>query len=469
MIRRKKAPRLLAPLLTLLITLPTGVAGGVALLAAVIAQVRPDGVTSAVCPASGALDGAGTGAAGASAGSGANGRDAAGADAVSASPVPAGVGGGIAGAGAVGAARVPAAAGAGAAGAAGTGVAAAAGAGRFVSEDGRVVELDARHAQRAGEMVAEARAAGADDHAVLIVLMAAFQESGFRNYSNIASYPQSAEMTDDGDGHDEDSLGVLQQRPVMGWGEVAELMNPRYAVRAFLGGPSGPNHGNPPGLFDIHGWRAMEPGQAAQAVQFSAHPELYETWHGAAERLLRELGAASPCPAGSPPMPGEAAYPLPETVPITDGIGPRPCEQPLASGGCAHSTWHPALDFGAPCGMPVLAVRPGTVIAAANAALFIQADDGAVIKYLHMPSASYLVSIGDVVRAGQRIGEVGNEGPSTGCHLDLRIDTALASEPAVRALPRIGEGAAGIAPGHWADPAAYLSLYGIDLMIGGTT
>ncbi|MDO5053006.1 MAG: M23 family metallopeptidase [Pseudoclavibacter sp.] len=335
--------------------------------------------------------------------------------------------------------------------------------GEFRAADGRTVVLEPRHLRNAQRMLAGAAAAGADERATLILFMAAFQESGFRNYSNAAAYPESLGLGGDGDAHDEDSLGVLQQRPSMGWGEVAELMDVDYAVRAFLGGPDGPNAGSPPGLFDLEGWRGMGLGQAAQAVQFSAHPERYEHWREAAGRLLAGLGGPALCRVPT----GEAAYPLPAPAPVTDGVGPRPCELPRADGGCAHSTWHPALDFDAACGTPVFAGRPGVVTAAADAVLFVQGDDGALVQYLHMPVAASPVSIGDRVRAGQRIGEVGNEGASTGCHLDLRVDTAAATDPAVRALPRIGAGEPGVPPGHWADPVAYFALFGVDLLAGG--
>ncbi|WP_449371742.1 C40 family peptidase [Arthrobacter psychrolactophilus] len=61
-------------------------------------------------------------------------------------------------------------------------------------------------------------------------------------------------------------------------GAVQQLMTASYNAEAFYGGPSGPNNGSPPGLLDIPSWASMGLGQAAQAVQVSAFPELYDRW-----------------------------------------------------------------------------------------------------------------------------------------------------------------------------------------------
>jgi peptidoglycan DL-endopeptidase CwlO len=122
----------------------------------------------------------------------------------------------------------------------------------------------------------------------IVAIMMALQESSLRVLANV-NVPASLSYPHDGVGSDHDSLGTAQQRPAAGWGSVAQLMNPVYNVRAFYGGSAGPNHGSPPGLLDIQGWQTMSKGQAAQAVQVSAFPELYDRWELQATAIVDAL------------------------------------------------------------------------------------------------------------------------------------------------------------------------------------
>lgn len=328
------------------------------------------------------------------------------------------------------------------------------------SSAGMRVPLDAAQLDNARTMLRAAADHGADEAAVVVMLMTALQESKLRNLAN-TTVPDSLNLPNDGTGHDHDSVGVLQQRPSQGWGTVAELMDPAFAARAFLGGPHGPNAGSPAGLFDHADWASLTPGTAAQRVQVSAFPDAYDQWLEAALRILDHLGVVT---GGCDPSAasGDGAYPLASPAVITDGVGPRPCRV-AGSGGCASSTWHPALDFGAPCGVAVLAARPGTVTVVSGYWVTITTDDGTAVSYLHMYPSDVVVALGDRVEAGQVIGAVGNAGPSTGCHLDFRVNALTTSDPAVAALPHIGD--ASVAPG-FVDPADYMALYGVDLLGG---
>ena len=335
------------------------------------------------------------------------------------------------------------------------------------SADGEEVPMESGHLDYARRALDAAASAGADERGVLVLFMTILQESRFRMYANPGAVPESMQYPHDAEGSDHDSVGLLQQRPSAGWGEVRDLMDPYASTLAFFGGSNGPNGGSPAGLFDVEGWGAMGLGEAAQAVQVSAFPELYERWRAAAETLAAHLGGLAEPPGRdcSPPPPGgglggPAAYPFLEPVGISDDVGPRPC-QVWGAGGCASSTWHPAIDFDAACGTPVHAVRGGVVTLASGYWVSITADDGAVASYLHMFESDVLVAAGDRVEAGQRIGAVGNAGPSTGCHLDLRVSTLTATDPTVLALPYVGVGE--VEPG-WIDPDAYLALFGVDLV-----
>lgn len=103
--------------------------------------------------------------------------------------------------------------------------------------------------------------------AVTVALATALQESKLRNLA-------------DGD---RDSVGLFQQRPSQGWGEPAQLNDPRYAAAKFYDK-----------LQRVPDWESMRITEAAQAVQKSAHPEAYQKWAGEAEVMALGLAGHSP-------------------------------------------------------------------------------------------------------------------------------------------------------------------------------
>ena len=85
---------------------------------------------------------------------------------------------------------------------------------------------------------------------------------------------------------------------------------------------------------------------------------------------------------------------------------------------------HSGIDLAAPEGSPYQAVHAGTVTSAGyqggyGFAITIKHDDGTEAVYAH--SHRLLVKTGDVVKAGQVVGTVGNTGYSYGTHLHLEI------------------------------------------------
>ncbi|SFK30519.1 M23 family metallopeptidase [Geodermatophilus ruber] len=85
---------------------------------------------------------------------------------------------------------------------------------------------------------------------------------------------------------------------------------------------------------------------------------------------------------------------------------------------------HYGLDLAGPLGTPIYASTDGVVIRAGRAsgygnAVYIQDADGNVHIYGHM--RYYDVQAGDLVRAGDQIAKIGNEGFSTGPHLHYEI------------------------------------------------
>ena len=268
---------------------------------------------------------------------------------------------------------------------------------------------------------------------IQIALMAALTESSLRMLSNTSAYPESADYPNDGDGSDHDSLGLFQMRPQSGWGSVAELMSSDYQARAFYGGPDGPNYPSPRGLLDIPGWQQMGKGEAAQAVEVSAHPDRYNNYEPVAATILSALtGSGGPTTATGPYLvttrqvteSSRVVFPLPEgTWVVTSEFGYR--SDPFTG----ETSYHSGLDLGAADGTPILAAADGTV----TVAEFSGGYGGLIIiehtisgqtvatAYAHMWQHGIHVSVGDHVRAGQHIGDVGSSGRSTGAHLHFEV------------------------------------------------
>lgn len=95
---------------------------------------------------------------------------------------------------------------------------------------------------------------------------------------------------------------------------------------------------------------------------------------------------------------------------------------------------HSGLDVGGvPDGTPIYAGKAGVVVATASDVLVngtgsgcgnmvkIKHEDGYHTVYCHMYPNSVSVNVGDEVSQGQKIGEVGNTGNSTGTHLHIGV------------------------------------------------
>ncbi|WP_019482636.1 M23 family metallopeptidase [Arthrobacter sp. TB 23] len=292
---------------------------------------------------------------------------------------------------------------------------------------------------------------------LVIALMAALTESTLRMLSNTSAYPESVGYPNDGDGSDNDSLGLFQMRPQSGWGTVADLMDPVYQARAFFGGPKGPNYPSPRGLLDIPGWEQMDKGEAAQAVEVSAYPDRYRNYEPVAETILTTLTATTTTVAGGISTGGTAVpavqtvaaessrvvFPLPEDTWVhTSEYGPR--VHPITG----EDAFHTGTDFAAPDGTPILAAADGIVTVAEYSGgygglIVIEhtiAGQAVATGYGHMWEHGIHVTTGDQVTAGQHIGDVGSSGYSTGPHLHFEARTGGTS-------------------GEHTDPAAWLTSH----------
>lgn len=123
--------------------------------------------------------------------------------------------------------------------------------------------------------------------------------------------------------------------------------------------------------------------------------------------------------AGSPVISGNGqfAHPCPNGR-ITSGFGYRVA--PTAGA----TSYHGAIDYGAPTGSPVYAADSGTVVTShlsATAGNFIVINHGNGMQTLYMHMSARYVSVGQSVSKGDNIGAVGSTGISTGPHLHFEV------------------------------------------------
>lgn len=112
---------------------------------------------------------------------------------------------------------------------------------------------------------------------------------------------------------------------------------------------------------------------------------------------------------------------------LSDGFGVR--GNPFGGGS---SEFHPGQDITAPPGTPVVAPADGTVVQAGwqngyGQEVVIDHGHGLTTRYGHLSKIE--VAVGQDVRRGEELGQVGSTGRSTGPHLhyEVRIDDVAVS------------------------------------------
>lgn len=90
---------------------------------------------------------------------------------------------------------------------------------------------------------------------------------------------------------------------------------------------------------------------------------------------------------------------------------------------------HTGVDIGAPMGQPIIAAAEGMVVGSGwrgGYGMTVVIDHGGGLATLYAHQSRLSVSQGQVVQAGQKIGEIGSTGQSTGPHLhyEVRVDGA---------------------------------------------
>lgn len=281
-------------------------------------------------------------------------------------------------------------------------------------------ELDATQLSHAATVIRVGRARGVPDRGIVIALATALQESRLRAYANDGlgghlapdqrGIAASQQLPYDAVGSDHGSLGIFQQQWPW-WGPMRDLMDPAASAELFYDA-----------LDRVPGWQALPVTVAAQSVQNSAYPEAYADDEPLARRLLADLGSgiggvSTGC--ASVPGGGSVFFPLPPGSGYVDQLN-------YGDTGPNWSSRHTGTDLSVACGTPVLAATAGTIEIDTSESWagpwllkVSTGPDQLSTWYAHM--SRVLVTDGAVVSAGQQIGEVGDRGNSTGCHLHFEV------------------------------------------------
>jgi murein DD-endopeptidase MepM/ murein hydrolase activator NlpD len=131
---------------------------------------------------------------------------------------------------------------------------------------------------------------------------------------------------------------------------------------------------------------------------------------------------------------GAVTAPAPWQVPLvgedTQDFGPTPYpfEPPLTYQGVSYPHFHTGTDIATAWGTPIVAPAPGMVVFAGTMGdgaevVVIAHDSGLVSMYAHLDNHVFPVPVkaGDTVQAGDRIGNVGLTGITTGAHLHWSV------------------------------------------------
>ncbi|GGK43727.1 hypothetical protein GCM10010124_40630 [Pilimelia terevasa] len=271
--------------------------------------------------------------------------------------------------------------------------------------------LSAEQAGNAEVIVGVGRRLGVPPRGWVVAVATALQESDLINLGHR------------GVANDNDSLGLFQQRPSMGWGTPAQLTNPAYAAEAFYRR-----------LLTVDRWQELPVTVAAQRVQRSAFPDAYARHEARATAIVGGNGA-----------------PVADCVPGAVGAHGwvRPAPGPLVSGyRTAARPGHDGVDLGAPRGAVVRAAGAGVVAtvlcnvggvthapngrpsacdrdgspSASGCGWYVDVRHGGNVttRYCHLGRAPG-VRVGQPVAAGTPLGVVGSSGNSSGPHLHFEV------------------------------------------------
>lgn len=238
---------------------------------------------------------------------------------------------------------------------------------------------------------------------------------------------------------DHDSLGAFQQRAA--WGPKADRIDVKKSAKMFLhGGQQGQR-----GLFDFPQRKSWERWYTAAEVQQPAYQyrTRYKDWEPTATALVGagigegvsrnqvkknlkyggwttqgikkwQENAQQSATGEVVALPGEYGHPLAGKGVFTSGYGPR------------WGAHHDGVDIAAPIGTPIYATKAGKVTFASTwddggfgYHTVVDHGGGITSGYAHQNRVG--VRPGQGVAKGQRLGDVGNTGDSTGPHLHFQL------------------------------------------------
>jgi murein DD-endopeptidase MepM/ murein hydrolase activator NlpD len=253
----------------------------------------------------------------------------------------------------------------------------------------------------------------------VIAIATAMQESTLHNDGNLGSR------------NDHDSLGLFQQRPSMGWGTPAQIMDPAYASRRFY-----------ERLLVVSGWQSLPLTEAAQRVQRSAFPDAYAKHEPMATVVVNTLTNGAARAVGALVT---LRCTAPRQIAASGWTNPVPGASIVSGFRTPQRPTHDGDDLAAPKRTPIYAASAGVVILAKCQARLggvwwgcdrdgspsvlgcgwyveILHAGNVITRYCHMLEKP-LVTVGQMVNAGQQIGVVGDTGHSSGphCHFEVHL------------------------------------------------
>ncbi|MEN3304120.1 MAG: hypothetical protein V7603_322 [Micromonosporaceae bacterium] len=267
----------------------------------------------------------------------------------------------------------------------------------------------------------------------VIAIATAMQESTLHNYGNL------------GTRNDHDSLGLFQQRPSMGWGTPAQVMDPAYASRKFY-----------ERLLGVGGWQSISLTRAAQRVQRSAFPDAYAKHEPLATVVVNSLTNGGARAAGAVV---NLVCTASRQVAASGWTNPVPGSRLVSGFRTPQRPTHDGDDLAIARGTPIYAAAAGVVTLARCKATLgsvwwgcdrdgspsvlgcgwyveILHAGNVITRYCHMLRQP-MVTVGQMVNAGQQIGVVGTTGHSSGphCHFEVHLNGDRGRSGAVDPAP----------------------------------
>ena len=166
------------------------------------------------------------------------------------------------------------------------------------------------------------------------------------------------------------------------------------------------------GLIDSKGYL-----DSSLATQDGIH---LKDWQKYYNNIKNAIGALQPNSNNGQKGSGNFIWPLPGSTRISSNFGPRKAPVPGAS------TFHRGLDIPASKGTKVIAADSGKVVVAKTGhnggrGNYVVIDHGNGIGTLYQHLNKYIVTVGQSVKQGDKIAEVGNTGIGTGPHLHFEV------------------------------------------------